>query len=46
MGGIEMVRQAIPKVTLFLSLSSAKSRPGPDGEGTEVFMLMEYVSEN
>ena len=32
MGGIEMVRCAVPKVTLFLSLSSVKSRPGLDGE--------------
>merc|ERR1711892_353 len=33
MGGIELVRCAIPQVTLFLSLSSTKSRPGLDGEG-------------
>ena len=32
LGGIEITRNAVPKVTVFLALSSVKSRPGLDGE--------------
>ena len=32
LGGIEVTRNAVPKVTIFLALSSVKSRPGLDGE--------------